>query len=58
MTAGSMRGRYVEKEYFRGFVREESGMNVVSSEFLVQHVGFWKSTGLDCSLISPPQSTR
>ena len=28
-------GRW-KNEYFRGFVREESGMNVVSSEFLVQ----------------------
>ena len=29
-----------KEEYFRGFVREESGMNVVLCEYLVQHDGF------------------
>ena len=29
-----------KKRVFRGFVREESGMNVVLSEFLVQRDGF------------------
>ena len=31
-----------KKEYFRRLVREESGMKVVSSEFLVQRDGFWR----------------